>query len=128
YGTGAVMAVPAHDQRDFEFARKYNIPVRVVISPLDSELDPDTMTEAYVEPGIMTNSGQFDGLLSDQAKGNIVDWLDQRGLGKKTIQYKLRDWLVSRQRFWGTPIPIVYCDQCGTVPVPESQLPITLPE
>lgn len=126
YGTGAVMAVPAHDQRDFEFAKKYGIPVKVVISP-EETLDPDTMSAAYTEPGIMLNSSQFDGLPSTDAKSAIVDWLAKQGTGEKTIQYKLRDWLVSRQRFWGTPIPIIYCDDCGAVPVPEDQLPVTLP-
>lgn len=128
YGTGAVMAVPAHDQRDFEFARKYDIPVKVVIGPLDETLDGDTMKAAYVEPGIMSNSSQFDGLPSEDAKSGIVDWLAERGAGERTIQYKLRDWLVSRQRFWGTPIPIIYCEKCGAVPVQEDQLPITLPK
>ncbi len=139
YGTGAVMAVPAHDQRDFEFARKYSIPVKVVISPIpgsaggppassvDEVLDSATMTAAYVDPGIMQSSAHFDGLPSEDAKPAIVSWLAERGLGEKTIQYKLRDWLVSRQRFWGTPIPIIYCDDCGAVPVPADQLPVTLP-
>jgi leucyl-tRNA synthetase len=127
YGTGAVMAVPAHDQRDFEFARKYGIPVKVVIGPLEGELDAETMTAAYVEPGIMKNSAHFDGLPSEDVKSGIIDWLAQRGAGTKTIQYKLRDWLVSRQRFWGTPIPIIYCEKCGAVPVPEDQLPVVLP-
>lgn len=127
YGTGAVMAVPAHDQRDFEFARKYNIPVKVVITPEDSTLEAESLSAAYTEPGIMLGSAQFDGLPSADAKSAIVDWLAQRSAGEKTIQYKLRDWLVSRQRFWGTPIPIIYCDDCGAVPVPEDQLPVTLP-
>lgn len=128
YGTGAVMAVPAHDQRDFEFARKYDLPVKVVIGPLEGHLDPATMASAYVEPGIMQGSAHFDGLPSEQAKGAIVDWLAARGAGEKTVQYKLRDWLVSRQRFWGTPIPIIYCEGCGAVPVPEEQLPVVLPQ
>lgn len=127
YGTGAVMAVPAHDQRDFEFAKKYNIPVKVVISPPDETLDADRMKAAYVESGIMQNSGSFDGLPSEDVKSAIVERMSKRGLGEKTIQYKLRDWLVSRQRFWGTPIPIIYCDKCGAVPVPADQLPVTLP-
>ena len=127
YGTGAVMAVPAHDQRDFEFARKYSIPVKVVITPEGETLDAAQMSAAYVEPGMMVNSAQFDGISSTDAKSAIVDHLASSGLGEKTIQYKLRDWLVSRQRFWGTPIPVIYCDGCGTVPVPEDQLPVELP-
>ncbi len=127
YGTGAVMAVPAHDQRDFEFARKYDIPVKVVIAPEEETLDDETMTAAYTAPGLMVNSNEFDGLPSSDAKSAIVDRLKEQDLGGQTIQYKLRDWLVSRQRFWGTPIPIVYCEKCGAVPVPEDQLPVVLP-
>ena len=128
YGTGAIMAVPAHDQRDFEFAKKYGIPVEVVIHPEGQTLDPSTMTAAYTEPGVMVHSAQFDGLASPQAKGAIVKWLATQGKGEPTVQYRLRDWLISRQRFWGTPIPFVYCDSCGIQPVPVEQLPVTLPD
>ncbi|NOZ78628.1 MAG: leucine--tRNA ligase [Acidobacteria bacterium] len=127
YGTGAVMAVPAHDQRDFEFARKYDIPIRVVIEPDGQELDPGTMEEAYTDPGTMTASGPFTGRRNTEAMGDIIAWLAQHGLGKAEINYKLRDWLVSRQRYWGAPIPVVYCDRCGIVPVPEEELPVLLP-
>jgi leucyl-tRNA synthetase len=127
YGTGAVMAVPAHDQRDFEFAAKYKLPVQVVINPKDANLAPQTMTEAYSDPGIMTNSGQFDGMSNEEAKKGIVDMLAARNLGKPTVNYRLRDWNISRQRYWGAPIPVIYCDDCGIVPVPASQLPVELP-
>jgi leucyl-tRNA synthetase len=127
YGTGAVMAVPAHDQRDFEFAAKYKLPVQVVINPKDVNLDPGTMTEAYSDPGIMTNSGHFDGMGNEEAKKAIVDMLADRNLGKPTVNYRLRDWNISRQRYWGAPIPVIYCDDCGIVPVPASQLPVELP-
>lgn len=127
YGTGAIMAVPAHDQRDLEFARQYGLPVRIVIKPPDTDLDEATMTQAYVEPGIMVNSDRFSGMDSEAAKDAIADYMEQRGIGKRSVQYRLRDWLISRQRYWGTPIPIVYCDACGVVPVPEDQLPVLLP-
>ncbi len=128
YGTGAVMAVPAHDQRDFEFAEKYNLPIRVVIKPEDSDLDATTMTEAYVEPGVLVNSAQFDGMPNKDAIDAITDYLDEQDLGKKTVNYRLRDWGISRQRYWGAPIPVIHCGACGTVPVPEDQLPVELPE
>ncbi len=127
YGTGAVMAVPTHDQRDFEFARKYRLPLTVVIQPEGDVLTPDTMSEAWTGPGTLVNSGQFDGLANDEAKERIADFLETEGIGRKTINYRLRDWGVSRQRYWGTPIPIIYCDVCGTVPVPEKDLPVVLP-
>jgi leucyl-tRNA synthetase len=127
YGTGAIMAVPAHDQRDFEFARKYEIPVKIVIQPVGKTLNASSLTEAYTAPGIMVNSAHFNGLPSSEFKSQIVSYLEQNGIGSRTVQYKLRDWLISRQRFWGTPIPVIYCDRCGTVPVPEDQLPIELP-
>lgn len=127
YGTGAIMAVPAHDQRDFEFARKYDIPVKVVIQPKEA-LDPAAMTAAYIEPGVMVNTRpEFDGMPSEEFKRKVVDYLEQKEFGNRTIQYKLRDWLISRQRFWGTPIPVVYCPDCGTIPVPEDRLPVLLP-
>jgi leucyl-tRNA synthetase len=127
YGTGAVMAVPAHDQRDFEFAKKYQLPLSVVIQPVGEELVADQLTEAFTDPGVLTNSGQFDGIDNETAKEQIAAYLDERGEGRKTVNYRLRDWGVSRQRYWGTPIPIIYCDSCGAVPVPEADLPVTLP-
>lgn len=127
YGTGAVMAVPAHDQRDFEFARKYNIPVKVVIQPDGKSLDPSEMQEAYVDPGSMVESGSFTGRNNREAMADIIKWLDEKGFGQGTINYRLRDWLLSRQRYWGAPIPIIYCDVCGIVPVPEKDLPVRLP-
>jgi leucyl-tRNA synthetase len=127
YGTGAVMAVPAHDQRDFEFALKYQLPIRVVIEPRGKHLTPEELTEAYVDEGVMVNSGPFSGLSNTDGKEQIVTYLEERGWGNKSIRYRLRDWGVSRQRYWGTPIPIIYCEKCGTVPVPEDQLPVTLP-
>ena len=128
YGTGAVMSVPAHDQRDFDFARKYGLEIVVVISPPDQDLIPDTMTEAYIGEGIMVNSLRFNGLNSEKGREEIVSYMENAGIGKKTISYRLRDWGISRQRYWGAPIPFVYCDTCGTVPVPETDLPILLPE
>lgn len=127
YGTGAVMAVPTHDQRDFEFAKKYNLGLKVVIQPEGEILDADTMTVAFTEAGTMINSAQFDGQKSDAAKEAIATWLEGQGKGKKTVNYRLRDWGVSRQRYWGTPIPIIYCDCCGAVPVPDKDLPVVLP-
>lgn len=128
YGTGAVMAVPTHDQRDFEFARKYNLPMTVVIQPPGEELAPETMTAAYTEPGTMVNSGEFNGLDNETAKEKIADYLERRDIGVRKVNFRLRDWGVSRQRYWGTPIPIIYCDACGMVPVPERDLPVILPE
>jgi leucyl-tRNA synthetase len=128
YGTGAVMAVPAHDQRDFEFARKYGLPIRVVVQPPGERLDPATMREAWEEPGVLVESGEFNGLESEAAKGRIAEWLAERKQGGPTISFRLRDWGISRQRYWGAPIPVVYCDGCGVVPVPEQELPVVLPE
>jgi leucyl-tRNA synthetase len=127
YGTGAVMAVPTHDQRDFEFARKYGLPMQVVIQPEGETFDPATMTEAWEGPGMMVNSGGFDGLDNEAGKQKISEALEARGAGQRSVNYRLRDWLVSRQRYWGTPIPIIYCDGCGAVPVPEEDLPVELP-
>ncbi|GAB4322881.1 MAG: leucine--tRNA ligase [Candidatus Sumerlaeia bacterium] len=127
YGTGCVMSVPAHDQRDFDFARKYGIPIKPVIVPPDGDLDPATMDRAYVEPGIMKYSGPFDGMPSDKGKEAVIEWLERKGLGKRSVQYKLRDWLISRQRFWGTPIPILYDEHDQPHPVPYDQLPVLLP-
>jgi leucyl-tRNA synthetase len=127
YGTGAVMAVPAHDQRDFEFARKYGLPIVVVIQPPDRTLTPETMTAAYEDPGILVNSKKFDGMASEAAKEAITAALEAQGLGSRTVHYRLKDWGISRQRYWGAPIPIIYCDACGMVPVPEAELPVRLP-
>jgi leucyl-tRNA synthetase len=128
YGTGAVMAVPAHDQRDFEFARMYDLPVIVVIQPEGEKLEPEKLTEAYTGDGVLVNSDRFDGIPNRRALDEIAAWLEEQGLGKKAVTYRLRDWGVSRQRYWGAPIPVIYCDQCGIVPVPEKDLPVTLPE
>ncbi|MFH2068586.1 MAG: leucine--tRNA ligase [Candidatus Omnitrophota bacterium] len=150
YGTGAIMAVPAHDSRDFEFAKLYKLPVREVIRPPDSPsnnpicrgsihrargsdesdpyIDDVTLHSAYEEPGVLVNSGNFSSLPSEEAKEKIADWMEKTGIGKKTIHYRLRDWCISRQRYWGTPIPIIYCEKCGIVPVPESELPLILPK
>ena len=125
YGTGAVMGVPAHDQRDFEFAQKYALPINVVIAPPD--WDGSELTEAYVSDGTMVNSGQFDGLPSGQGKEAIADLVEARSWGTRAVSYRLRDWLISRQRYWGTPIPMVYCERCGTVPVSGDELPVLLP-
>jgi len=127
YGTGAIMAVPAHDQRDFEFAKKYHIPIKQVISLEKSSTGKD-LKEAYAGEGIMVNSARFDGLSSPEGREKITQYLTQKGWGRKTLQYRLRDWLISRQRYWGTPIPIIYCDRCKIVPVPEKDLPVKLPE
>ncbi len=128
YASGMVMAVPAHDQRDFEFAKKYNIPIKVVIQNKENNLDVNTMERAYTQDGILVNSDKFNGLNNRDAIIKITEYLQSINLGKKTVQYKLRDWLVSRQRYWGTPIPIVYCDKCGIVPLEEKDLPIVLPK
>ncbi|MCK4408659.1 MAG: class I tRNA ligase family protein, partial [Candidatus Eisenbacteria sp.] len=127
YGTGAVMAVPAHDQRDFEFARNYGLSVRVVIDRPGEALDGETMAEAYVEDGVQTNSAQFDGLPNRDAMERIADWMENGGISRRTVSFRLRDWLVSRQRYWGTPIPVIYCDQCGIQAVPYDDLPVLLP-
>jgi leucyl-tRNA synthetase len=128
YGTGAIIAVPAHDQRDFEFAKKYDIPIKVVINPHDFDLEASKMSRAYMGDGNMVNSEDFDGMNNRDAISEITKFLKKNKCGNFTTQYKLRDWLVSRQRFWGTPIPIIYCDKCGAVPVPEKDLPVKLPE
>ncbi len=128
YGTGMVMAVPAHDQRDFEFARRYDLPIRVVIQNPETPLDAASMTEAYVEDGVMTASGPFDGQPNRKALRGIVAHGKDRGFADFTVTYRIRDWLISRQRYWGAPIPIVHCPQCGAVPVPEDQLPVLLPD
>ncbi|NLW92444.1 MAG: leucine--tRNA ligase [Syntrophomonadaceae bacterium] len=128
YGTGAIMAVPAHDQRDFEFARKYDIPIRVVIKSEDSPAEASTMTEAYTGDGCLINSASFDGLSVNDGKKKVNEYMKANGIGEATINFRLRDWLISRQRYWGAPIPIVYCPDCGMVTVPEKDLPVLLPE
>ena len=128
YGTGMIMAVPAHDQRDFEFARKYDIPIRVVIQNSQSPIpNPQSLTQAYTGVGVMTGSGPFDGTRSDEGIAKVTDYLEREGLGRRTVNYRLKDWLISRQRYWGAPIPMVHCEKCGIVPVPEDQLPVVLP-
>jgi leucyl-tRNA synthetase len=128
YGTGAIMGVPAHDQRDFEFARQYDLPVRIVIAPPGVALDPAAMTEVWPHEGVMVNSGPFDGRPSDGIVAAVTQWLEEKGLGKHDVNYRLRDWLISRQRYWGAPIPIIHCPTCGEVPVPEADLPVLLPD
>jgi len=127
YGTGAVMAVPAHDQRDFEFAQKYGQRIVVVIQPPGEELQSDTLTQAYEDEGVLVNSDQFSGLDSGPAREAIAGFLAVNGLGAPAVQFRLRDWGISRQRYWGAPIPIIYCEACGAVPVPEQDLPVVLP-
>lgn len=126
YGTGAVMAVPAHDERDFAFAKKYNLPVKEVITPEGKE--QGELSEAFTDYGILVNSGEFNNLTSEKSIEKMIEWAESKNVGHKRINYKLRDWLISRQRYWGAPIPIVHCDDCGAVLVPEDQLPVKLPE
>ena len=141
YGTGAVMAVPAHDQRDFEFAKKYNLPIRVVIQPSEpaaeaaghppctgTHLRAEEMTEAYVEAGVMADSGDLSGTPTPEGIPEVIRYLERKGMGAGTVNYRIRDWLISRQRYWGAPIPIVYCAKCGEVPVPVEALPVELPD
>ena len=128
YGAGAVMAVPGHDQRDFEFAKRYNIPIKIVIQPFDYELNVNKMTRAYEGEGILVNSGEFDGIDNKNAIKEITLKIEELEKGSETVNYRLRDWLISRQRYWGCPIPIIYCDDCGVLPVPYDQLPVELPE
>ena len=128
YGTGAIMAVPAHDQRDFDFASRHRLPIRLVIQNPAGSLDPDRLPAAYVEEeGRLVDSGDFTGLSPREAQARIAAFIEREGLGRRVTNYRLRDWGISRQRYWGTPIPIVYCDRCGVVPVPEAQLPVALP-
>jgi leucyl-tRNA synthetase len=128
YGTGMVMAVPGHDQRDFEFARKYEIPIKVVIQgPKSGARSPDELTEAYTDVGVMVNSGPFDGTRSDEGIEKVAAHLEKQGIGRRMVNYRLKDWLISRQRYWGTPIPMIHCPKCGVVPVPEDALPVVLP-
>ncbi|MGM0438320.1 MAG: leucine--tRNA ligase [Bacillota bacterium] len=129
YGTGAIMAVPAHDQRDFDFAKKYDISITPVIQPEDreDELKEEDLEEAYSEDGYLINSGEYNGLSVDEAFEKIADYFEENDIGHREKNYRLRDWLISRQRYWGTPIPVVYCDNCGVVPIPEDELPVELP-
>lgn len=127
YGTGAVMGVPAHDERDFEFAKKYDLPIRIVIQPKGKELILGEMETAYPGEGIMVNSGPFNGLPNTEGLKKVAEFLKETGNGQPKVTFRLRDWLISRQRYWGAPIPIIYCDKCGTVPVPEKDLPVMLP-
>lgn len=126
YGTGAIMAVPGHDTRDYDFAKNYNLPVTTVIAP--EGWDGQTLDSPHTGDGTMVNSGAFNGLSNAEGAHQIADWMEQRGIGKKQVNYRLRDWLISRQRYWGAPIPIVHCDKCGEVAVPEDQLPVLLPD
>jgi leucyl-tRNA synthetase len=129
YGTGAIMAVPAHDERDFEFCRKYGIPVRPVVRPVDGELAVEPgMKEPYTEYGIVENTGQWSGLTSEEARRKMAAYAEEHGFGKAAITFRIKDWGISRQRYWGTPIPVIHCPKCDTVPVPEDQLPVILPE
>ncbi|MCD4732745.1 leucine--tRNA ligase, partial [bacterium] len=127
YGTGIVMAVPAHDTRDFAFARKYDLDIIPVIMPEGETLTESTMDDAYTEPGVMANSASFDGQSSIEATEGIADMMEREGYGRRKINFRLRDWCISRQRYWGTPIPLIHCDSCGVVPVPDEQLPVELP-
>jgi leucyl-tRNA synthetase len=129
YGTGAVMGVPAHDARDFVFAQQNDLPIKQVIAPPDTEMgNPAPLQVAYVEPGIVIHSGKFDGMPSTEAKMAIIQYAEAKGYGNARVQYRLRDWLISRQRYWGVPIPVIHCSSCGVVPVPEADLPVLLPE
>ncbi|MEO1671040.1 MAG: leucine--tRNA ligase [Cyanobacteria bacterium J06631_2] len=128
YGTGAVMGVPAHDVRDFKFATEKGLPIKTVVVPDNVGENGNSPSEAYTEPGIIVNSGQFDGMSSVEGKAQIIEYAEQQGYGKARIQYRLRDWLISRQRYWGCPIPVIHCDDCGTVAVPDQDLPVELPE
>ena len=126
YGTGAVMGVPAHDERDFAYAKKYDLPIRTVIAP--PGWGGEDLVEAYTGPGEMVNSGQFVGMPNEEGKQAVIKSMEEQGIGGGTISYRIRDWLISRQRYWGAPIPMVYCNDCGIVPVPEEDLPVLLPE
>ncbi len=128
YGTGAIMCVPAHDKRDFKFAKKYGIPIKVVIQPKDKRLDPNQMEEAFVDEGVLVNSAQFDGLNSNEAILKIIEYIEQKRVGQRKYNYRIKDWLISRQRYWGTPIPFVKCQKCGYVPVKYEDLPVILPQ
>jgi len=128
YGTGAIMAVPSNDQRDFEFAKKYGLPIRPAVKPVDADVDDSIMEEAYEGEGVLVNSGPFTGMASQQAREAITEFLEREAIGTRAVNYRLRDWGISRQRYWGNPIPIIYCKKCGTVPVPYEDLPVILPQ
>ncbi|MBX6351551.1 MAG: leucine--tRNA ligase [Clostridia bacterium] len=128
YGTGAIMGVPGHDGRDYAFARRYGLPIPVVVRPRDAAEAPDADAGPFSDDGVLIDSGPYSGLPSEEARRRMADEVERRGLGQRTVEYRVRDWLISRQRYWGCPIPIVYCDGCGTVPVPEEELPVLLPE
>ena len=128
YGTGAIMGVPAHDERDYSFAERYGLPIVQVVAPADGDAEPEGAFVAHTENEVLVNSGEFSDLPAPEGKKRIVGWLEERGLGRAKIGYRLRDWLLSRQRYWGAPIPVVYCDSCGIVPVPDDELPVLLPE
>jgi leucyl-tRNA synthetase len=128
YGTGAIMAVPAHDERDHAFAERYGLEVRQVVAPADGEPEPESAFVAHAENEVLVSSGEFSGLLAPEGKRAITAWLSERGLGEETVGYRLRDWLLSRQRYWGCPIPVVHCPSCGIVPVPDDDLPVLLPD
>ncbi|MDE2027485.1 MAG: leucine--tRNA ligase, partial [Candidatus Omnitrophica bacterium] len=129
YGTGAIMAVPTHDQRDFEFAKEHKLALRIVIQdPKNPDITAEAMAQAYVDEGALVNSGEFNGIGNEEAKKKIAEWMKSKHYGSITVHWRLRDWLISRQRYWGTPIPIIYCEHCGTVPVPYQQLPVELPK
>lgn len=128
YGTGAVMGVPTHDERDWAFATKYNLRKTIVVNNPEGNLDINTMEDAYVDAGVLVNSGEFTGMDTEKAKLAILDWLEEKKIGTRKVNYRLRDWLVSRQRYWGAPIPVIYCPQCGVVPVPKEELPVMLPD
>ena len=128
YGTGAVMAVPAHDQRDFEFARKFGLPVRVVVTPDGAPASGDALTAAVDAYGTLVDSGEYTGLGSTDALKRMAGVAKAKGFGEATVQFRLKDWGISRQRYWGTPIPLIHCTDCGAVPVPDDQLPVVLPE
>ena len=127
YGTGAVMAVPGHDERDWEFAKKHGVEIKQVIAPADGS-EIDIQEAVFIDKGVLVNSGEYDGMDFDAAFNAIADHFEETGRGRRTVNYRLRDWGVSRQRYWGTPIPIIYCDDCDAVPVPEEDLPVVLPE
>ncbi|TET19789.1 MAG: leucine--tRNA ligase, partial [Candidatus Cloacimonadota bacterium] len=128
YGTGIVMGVPAHDQRDFEFARKYHIPIKIVINPPDKTLTVETMEQAYTETGIMINSDHFNGMDSDGGIEATITYMTEKKIGRRKTVFRIRDWLISRQRYWGAPIPMIHCDKCGIVPVHDTDLPVQLPD
>ena len=128
YGTGAIMAVPGHDQRDYDFAKKFNLPIVEAIKPKGEAVEDTKLSKAYVEDGILVNSNEYNGLTSEEARKRLTQWLEKEKIGHGTVNYKLRDWCISRQRYWGPPIPMVHCEKCGAVPVPENELPVLLPK